>query len=68
MSAPEPSTPDGRDLFAEWLAKGREILERYYPQAPCASLVIPVGKGIPDCVLVVTPLPPSSTNPNPRPS
>ena len=29
-----------RDLLAEWLALGREVLERYYPEATGGALYI----------------------------
>lgn len=54
-----------RDLLAEWLKLGREVLEKYYPGTPYATLVIPTAEGLPDTVLCVTvrplPLPPSPT-------
>ena len=45
-----------RDLLERWLELSREVLGRYYPASSHATLVIPLGDGIPDCVLAVTPL------------
>lgn len=60
-------TSEKRDLLADWLKLGSEVLERCYPDSEYASLVIPHGEGVPDTVLVVTPQRPSRT-PNPQAS
>jgi hypothetical protein len=57
-----------RDLLAEWLKLGREVLKRYYPASPLATLVIPMGEGLPDTILCVTPLQQTSQTPTPPPS
>lgn len=60
---------ENRDLLAEWLKLGREVLAKCFPESPYATLVIPTVEGAPDTVLCVTPLPRStSTQPTPRPS
>jgi hypothetical protein len=48
-------TPPPVDVLKQWLEMGREVLKRYYPDSPYAALVIPLGDGVPDCVLPVTP-------------
>lgn len=50
-----------RDALAEWLKLGREVLERYYPEAKYGLLLIHTGPDVPDVQLPVT-------RPNPEPS
>jgi hypothetical protein len=55
MSAPTAvNENDDRDLLAEWLELGREVLERYWPKATHAVLVAEQGEGLPAVQLVVT--------------
>ena len=58
-----------RDLLAEWMKLGREVLDRNYPGARYAVFVIEMGEGIPATRLVVTPSssPSSSASPLPLP-
>lgn len=53
---------ESRDLLAEWIKLGREVLERYYPDASGGTYVIelPDGRAV---QLVVTR--PSSSAPSP---
>lgn len=44
-----------RDLLAEWMELGREVLRRHYPEAVHAVFVIEIGPGIPATQLVITP-------------
>jgi hypothetical protein len=44
----------GRDLLAEWMRLGGEVLERYYPGAPYAVYVIERGEGLPSVQLVIS--------------
>lgn len=48
------SQTDDRDLLAEWLSLGREVLKRYWPEAPYAVLVAELGAGRPAVQLVVS--------------
>lgn len=48
------------DLLAEWLKLGREVLERYYPDAEYGLLTILIGEGVPAAQFPVT-LPRSSS-------
>lgn len=43
-----------RDVMLEWLAKGREVLEMYYPEAAYGLMVIHIGPDLPDVQLPVT--------------
>lgn len=55
-----------RDLLAEWLSLGREVLARYYPTTTSAVMVAEQGEGLPAVQLIV--IPPSSAGPSaPRP-
>ncbi len=53
-----------RDLLAEWLKLGREVLERYYPGAKYAVLVAELGDGLPAARLVVIPATSSGASPD----
>lgn len=46
---------ENRDLIAEWLKLGREVLEKHFPQSPHAVYVIELADGSPAVQLVVTP-------------
>jgi len=60
---------DASDALKEWIEYSRRVLVACYPGAPFAALVIPMGAGVPDTVLCVTPDPqtPSQT-PSSRPA
>lgn len=52
------------DVLLEWLTKGREVLERYYPQAEFGLMVIHIGPDVPDVQLpIIRPTPPESSSP-----
>lgn len=50
---PKPPTAQ-RDVLAEWLALGREVLARYYPDAEYGSMVIKLKDGVPNVILPIT--------------
>ncbi len=47
-------TERNRDILKEWMALSREMLSSLYPEADSATLVVPLGDGIPHAVLPFT--------------
>lgn len=48
-------TPQQRDLLAEWLELGREVLRRYWPEAKYGLLLVHLGPDLPDATFPVIP-------------
>lgn len=53
---------EDKDVLAEWMRLGREILSRYYPEAKYGLLLIHTEPDIPDVQLPVTQSPRSASS------